>query len=63
MRLVVILSKNQQYKKFHLLLKVSPALAKLLDHVGPEAGHAFTKELNEVVRLGIYIIVFVHTPS
>ena len=44
-------SQNRQYKKFRLLLEVSPAMTKLLDSVGPDgAGHEFTKQLHDVVR-------------
>ncbi|KAI9432368.1 hypothetical protein H4582DRAFT_2061883 [Lactarius indigo] len=41
--------KNQQYKKFCLLVKVSPAMARLLERAGDQAGPEFMKQLDEVV--------------
>jgi hypothetical protein len=36
-------------------------MTRLLDRVGPEAGHAFTKELNEVVHQRNSIMPFTHS--
>ncbi|KAF8257393.1 hypothetical protein EI94DRAFT_1818008 [Lactarius quietus] len=44
--------QNQQYQKFLLLLKVSPAMAKLLEKVGSDGGQAFTKQLDELIDVG-----------
>ncbi|KAI9451182.1 hypothetical protein BJY52DRAFT_1191187 [Lactarius psammicola] len=44
--------ENQQYQKFLLLVEVSPAMAKLLERAGDQAGPEFTKQLDEVIDIG-----------
>ena len=60
MKLTYSVSENQQYQKFLLLLKVSPAMAKLLEHLGSSSGQAFTKELDALVcHHNYYMFIFI----
>ena len=50
-------SENQQYKKFLLLIEVLPAIIKVLQRAGEQAGPELSLELDRVVSHGSVIFI------